>query len=168
MKTKSSHHFFRLTGRIDANLYQRFEKFCDKTPSNDPTQTLCLLFHCKGGDLGYASKIVEKINSLAAYIITVSHGSVHSSAVPIFASGKLRLAKDFSDKFLFHRAELTEGVSQKELEDGERSVFESIADCIGVSTSYIYELANAGTYIDANKAVEIGLVHKVMKIKPAA
>lgn len=168
MKTQQLHHFFRLTRRIDANLYQRLEKFCDKIPPNDPTQTVCLLFHCKGGDLGEASRFVRKINSLSAYVVTVSYGIVHSAALPIFASGKLRLAKEPTDKFLFHRATSSNDVPATELLDGERSVFESMADRIGVSVDYIYELANNETYIDANKAVEIGLVHKIMRMKSSA
>lgn len=159
MKTQKNNHFFRINRRIDEDLYLAFEKFCSKIPPNDPSQIVYFLFNTKGGDLGSASKITNLREKLLDTVICISYGDVHSSAIPIFSSGKLRLAKYSFCTFLFHRASKEDGISEEEQLSGERSAFSYIAKSIGTDLDLIYKIANAEKFVSKSEAIKLGLVH---------
>jgi ATP-dependent protease ClpP protease subunit len=163
LKTAKTKQVFRVTGRIDQSLHQRFEDFCLQAPIHDPTQWLYIFIRSFGGDLGWSSRIVGEMKHFSAQIVTISYGVVHSSAIPIFATGTIRIAERPTDKFLFHRAKGDGTVCIDDIMSGEHSALEYVAERIKQKPDTLYYLADAETRLDALQAKELGLVHKILK-----
>jgi ATP-dependent protease ClpP protease subunit len=158
-------HVFRCSDLINEKMYNRFKQFCEHIPVNLPDQKLYFYIMSIGGDLGWASKIVSLINELSNIeIVTVGYYKVHSSAIAIFAAGDLRLARTRDVKFLFHLpTKEVETVSEKDLHKSQESVFGFIAERIGRPVEEINELAARETYLSAEDAEKIGLVHQILE-----
>lgn len=93
---------------------------------------------------------------------------VNSAAITIFASGDIRLTKTPRCKFLFHEPRVEDEdfkVSEEDLERSKDSVYEYLAGKTKVDFNYIKKLSINNVYIDAVKAKELGLVHKILKNK---
>jgi ATP-dependent protease ClpP protease subunit len=157
-------HVFRYSGRIDEKLYNKFIHFCMNIPTTIPGQKLYLHICSSGGDLGWSSKIVGLMNSLCnVQKITIGYNKVHSSAIPIFATGDIRKVKDRNVRFLFHLPAATNNVSEEDRKRSEDSSFEYIAERMNQPTSIVHDLAIKTTYLEATEAMQLGLVHEILK-----
>lgn len=168
LKTKKTNHFFRLNRRIDKDLTLEFEKFCSKVPE-DTSHIVYLLFNSKGGDLGEASNIIELRNTLVNTVVCLSYEEVHSSAIPIFASGDIRIARNIEGTFFFHNAKKVNlEISDEIFKKSELSIFSYLADRMSVSSKLVRKLATNSTYVSSINAQKLGLVQKIIPIKSFA
>jgi ATP-dependent protease ClpP protease subunit len=147
-------------------LYNRFADFCKNIPSDTPGQKLYFYLCSKGGDLGWSSKIVDLMHSLSVnnvQIITIGYNKVHSSSIPIFASGDIRKVKNKDVQFFFHLPRVQSDISEEDRKRCEDSVFEYIAERMNQPVSTIYELSAKETYLEAIDAKLLGLVHEILE-----
>lgn len=145
-------------------MYNKFNNFCMNIPTTISEQKLYFHLCSGGGDLGWAREIVDRMNTLCnVQKIVIGYNKVHSSSIPIFASGDIRAAKDRNVKFLFHLANSVHNVSEADRKRSEESAFAYIAERMNQPTSIIYALAIKNTYLEATDAMRLGLVHEILR-----
>lgn len=166
MKTVKKNAVFRISGRIDDSLPEKLSLKDFFICKSKAPEYLFIPMRSAGGYLYGASKTVELLNVLkerGTKIVTINCDFVSSSALPIFATGDLRISKKIDNKFFFHRAELEspESATLEELASGEKSSFELMSDRFGLSINSIYDLANTSRRLNASEAMSLGIVHKI-------
>lgn len=152
---------FRLSGRIDEELFKRFDAFCEKA-TKDGVIMVVIPMMSRGGDLGWASKFVDKMKNSPFGFTTIAHNYVYSAAIPIFASGGLRISTNQKDLFLFHEAKVKKcswvSFGKKISQD---SVLRYISYVTETSLEKIKSFVREGKYLSGVEAKEIGLVNKL-------
>lgn len=160
MNRKSN--MFRISGRIDTNLVIRFEQFCEQVLAKKKIEDDTTYIHImsKGGDLGSAAAFISIMKDSSLAFTTIAYHIVHSAAIPIFAAGGLRVAKENRDSFLFHRTKIQNNlVSEKAGLFSEKEAVRFIAESIEIEQSVIESLMIKETYLSAKQAKDINLVN---------
>ena len=149
MTTKRA--FFRLNKRINKNLFLRFEEFVFK---NSGADEIYLVMDSRGGELAYAGKIINLMNSSGKKFLGLAVGKVSSAAIPIFLSTHARYC--YGDAYaLIHRARRDKDadISDEDLFAFEKQILEFIALKLRVSLEDVYEMADNNTVINMKHAL---------------
>lgn len=156
MKEKT--YVFRLSGRIDEIMYQRFFVFCKQLDKD--AKNVYLYIMSSGGDLGWATKIIDLMHKTPVAFNTIAYTKVHSAAIPIFASGSVRAAKKGRDTFLFHEPKIKdEDILEFSRIDAKQNFIQYLTEITGTHNSVISTLIVEKTYLTSEQAKDINLVN---------
>jgi len=136
--------FFRLNKIIDEKLFNEFEVFLEKQ-KNEPIAYI--IFDTKGGELYFATKIIELIGESKIKIFGIAYKQVYSAAIPIFLSTHARFGYEGASA-LIHRAEKNNpNVSNADMYKVEKQVFQLISKKLEISLEEVYKMANKKTIV---------------------
>ena len=125
-----------------------------------------------GGDLSAATHFLQIIRHLVPRLQTVATYDVSSAGTMIFLAGRERLAFPRA-RFLFHEVRDTgkfRGANEQyirgvadDLAESQRIMVETVAEIIGKTPEEILAICKEDKPIGTDKALEIGLIQKVLK-----
>lgn len=151
-----------LKGVINEGSYEKFKHSISWVKKAKP-EIVYIHIMSEGGEMVYADKMIELIQSIpeGVSVIFIAHYA-HSSAIIIFLSRGLRIAKK-SATFLFHNPS-TEGAraTPQEVEKTKKSVIRYLAKTLTISKNEIEKLMSENTYVGSAYAKKIGLVHEII------
>jgi len=153
--------YFPIIGRINEGKKILFKKIYD-SPIIYPEDKLISYIESKGGVSNIASYLAERISELL--IPTIAYGGrVSSAATLIFSSFKKRFAFEDSS-FLIHPCIPPKGMEGRKIfKEYDLQVWKFMSKRMKISAKELEIIAKKDKRISANEALEIGLVHEIIK-----
>ncbi len=146
---------FRIHQPITFDFLDVFTKRISKYQKDD---MVVLHFDSAGGDILAVQKMIHLLYTLKVTTIGVAYGRVYSAALPLYVACSYRIAYDTS-KFLIHNAYTEKmSVSQIQVSQKEREIFDFIVGRTSLSSEHLYQLAKEDTYLSKTQAVDLGIV----------
>lgn len=135
-----------------------------------PDQHVVLILTTGGGSFDAARDFYSKVKFFNVNLTTIGVGRVWSAGVTVVLAGKERLAAKNTDFFLHPSpVDAETEISRNEVEkllalsrqcDAEE--MEILAENLKISRDEIQKMIDAETYFEENRALEIGLIHKII------
>lgn len=162
-----------LTGDVDEKMAVDFYKNLNILQQRGSTAPITIVINSDGGDVQQALAIYDLIQLCESHITTIAYGSAQSSACVILQAGDLRKSYP-SSVIMYHQGTSSVGEcptnevgsafshSQSICKIADNIVYNRIKAVAGWTRTRFNKALDAGIYVAAPKAVELGLIDEVI------
>lgn len=167
--------WYTITGNIDYNTAHNLITWVNNQIYSSDIKKLKIIISSGGGDMESAIRIYSYLKALSIDVETIAFSQIDSAANTIYAAGSKRIAtKDC--RFLLHDGTFTTGFKTTNLHKHEeilvifkeltkKSVNILVSET-GITEKEISKLMQKSTFLTAEEAKKIGLVHEILEKLP--